>query len=620
MINNNFWMKLIVHLMVYILVTHAVPTLWPIPQLFTNGTETVELCNYNNIKIESNLPSSTILNNATDRFLVYLKNAPTSFTKKPMYKRNKSSNQCLSQILVHINSSDTELSITTNENYTLSINSTMVYIQSGTVYGSVYAFVTLSQLIRSTSNNANSTNIIQNCPWIISDYPAFKHRGLMIDTSRHYLSVELIKNTLFAMSLNKMNVLHWHMIDAQSFPFYSKSHPELSEYGSYGHNKTYFPDDIANIVTHATNLAIRIIPEWESPGHNTAIGFGDPQVMICDSLQDNRPNGDNPVCYEPPCGYMNVLNATAKQKAINLMNDIFMDSFNSFPDNYFHIGGDEVLDVCWGNNTDELYYEWMLNRIQFLIKHNKIPIMWNSDVNLMSDYGQNTNEIVMCTAGDNKYIALKNGFKVIDIDTNYYYLDCGQGSWQNPMGNFYCQPYHGWGVIYNHSVYDFIPNNATQQMLKNVIGGQIQQWGETVDDANFETRLWIRGAAAAERWWKNRMLTDDNMDEIYLRLSIQRYWMLYQGIRSTPLMPEYCMFNNEYCAYHRVKSNGYRNDGKYYKYLLKKYSLERFIDAFENDGWDVVEYWNEIDNDLLMKWGFRSGDIVKFEHLIKDNL
>eukprot|EP01084_Bolivina_argentea_P297296 512153_1 len=110
-------------------------------------------------------------------------------------------------------------------------------------------------------------------------------------------------------------------------------------------------------------------------------------------------------------------------------------------------------------------------------------------------------------------------------------------------------------------------------------------------------------------------LNKENVNEILLRLQIQRYWMLYQGIISSPLSPEYCLFNNEYCVAHR--SFGVVNE---YKDLLKRYSLTKFIEKFEYEGWTMVKYWNEISIDMLKEWGFRSGDIVKFKHLIDDNL
>ena len=99
-----------------------------------------------------------------------------------------------------------------------------------------------------------------NTPWSITDYPAYKYRGVMIDPARNFLSIDIIKNVLNGMAMNKLNVLHIHLIDAQSFPFYSKSHPELSQYGAYSKDKIYQPSNLTDIVSYAKNLGIRVIP------------------------------------------------------------------------------------------------------------------------------------------------------------------------------------------------------------------------------------------------------------------------------------------------------------------------------------------------------------------------
>ena len=99
-----------------------------------------------------------------------------------------------------------------------------------------------------------------NGPWTIKDYPNYKHRGVMLDPSRNFLSVDMIKRVINGMAMNKLNVLHLHLIDAQSFPFYSKSHPELSAAGAYSKEKIYQPSNLTDIVSYAKNMGIRVIP------------------------------------------------------------------------------------------------------------------------------------------------------------------------------------------------------------------------------------------------------------------------------------------------------------------------------------------------------------------------
>eukprot|EP01083_Nonionella_stella_P030909 84712_1 len=609
----------------------VIQTLWPLPQTFRNGSDVISLCDYTDLKINSNVNSSTLIN-AIQRFETYLQTAPSSFTKRKSVKHSSNRNHntkittdtdCLSTVDVLIDSTNSDLSISTDYNYTLQINASSITMHSGSIYGTVYAFITLTQLIRFDEDY--SSNIIANTPWFIDDYPSFNYRSLMIDTGRNYLPVSLIKQTVFAMSLNKMNVLNWHIIDAQSFPFDSTSHPELSAFGSYGRDFIYHPSDIADIVSYAKQLGIRVIPEWESPGHDTSIGFGAPDAMICNTLADN----DGHICGEPPCGYLNLLNETSFKKVSDLFNDLYQDSFDVFIDDVVHVGGDEVSTGCYGNSTNTLYNEWMMNRITFLHKHNKTACMWAAAQNINSDYGQKNGSLEVINVawyGSSKYDALKNGFKVIDAESSYYYLDCGMGNWQRPTGNSWCNPYKPWGVIYNHSLYDDIPTNESG-LYRNIMGGMVLIWGEEVDDGNFEARVWVRAAAAAERWWNHKMeLTVDTTDAIWLRLSIQRYWMKHQGIMSTPITPRYCVQNNEYCAYKRHPHGHESNDNTvnmyhhYYKYLLTQYELSKYIKMFELEGWTMVEYWNEIDVQMLQQWGFKSGDIVKFKHLIQNTL
>ena len=192
--------------------------------------------------------------------------------------------------------------------------------------------------------------------------------------------------------------------------------------------------------------------------------------MTCDSLQDQS------TCYEAPCGYLNLLNETAKQYVLSLFDDLYNDSFNAFPDAMIHIGGDEVSEKCFGNQTDALYDEWMRNRISYLLDHNKTPVMWASLQSLNADYGQNERDIVMyawkCGSGEcqrDKYNALKRGYKVVDADSNFYYLDCGFAKWQAPMSINWCRPYRTWAVIYSHSLYDEIPDNETE-LHSNLLG------------------------------------------------------------------------------------------------------------------------------------------------------
>merc|ERR1712156_88671 len=107
----------------------------------------------------------------------------------------------------------------------------------------------------------------------IMDFPRFSHRGILIDTSRHYIAKSVIRDTLDLMEMNKFNVLHWHITDDPSFPYVSNKFPELSNKGSW-HKKlaVYTQEDIAEIVEYARLRGIRLMSEFDTPGHTQSFG------------------------------------------------------------------------------------------------------------------------------------------------------------------------------------------------------------------------------------------------------------------------------------------------------------------------------------------------------------
>jgi hexosaminidase len=156
--------------------------------------------------------------------------------------------------------------------------------------------------------------------------------GLMIDTARHYLPVKKILSILKAMSYIKLNVLHWHVIDAQSFPYVVPSVPELSQKGSYAPKLIYTPEDVSLIVKTGRSYGIRVIPEFDVPGHAASWGKAFPEVTAkCPSFYDDM----NQIPLDP-----------TKEKTYQLLEAIISSAGKSYIDEYIHLGGDElVMDV-----------------------------------------------------------------------------------------------------------------------------------------------------------------------------------------------------------------------------------------------------------------------------------
>ncbi|KHJ92046.1 glycosyl hydrolase family 20, domain 2 [Oesophagostomum dentatum] len=161
-----------------------------------------------------------------------------------------------------------------SEEYKLVVTMDGATISAETVWGAIRGIDSLSQLIfYDRSKSKYNIRTVE-----IHDFPRFPVRGVMIDTSRHYLSTKIIKRQLDIMAMNKMNVLHWHVVDSESFPFVSRKFPNLSTVGAYSPKHLYSPTDVQEIIEFARIRGIRVIPEFDLPGH-TGSWRGQPGLL-----------------------------------------------------------------------------------------------------------------------------------------------------------------------------------------------------------------------------------------------------------------------------------------------------------------------------------------------------
>lgn len=170
----------------------------------------------------------------------------------------------------------------TDESYTLFATSLQnvtldAYQWSGVVRG----LGTLAQLIK--PSNVSGNYHLSFAPLQLADWPRYHYRGFMLDTARRFYPVDNIIRLLDTMAVAKFNVFHWHLVEDESFPVELKRFPAMWKNGGFIEGETYSRDQIKYIVDYATRLAIRVIPEFDNPGHSRAIGF-DPyftEVVRC---------------------------------------------------------------------------------------------------------------------------------------------------------------------------------------------------------------------------------------------------------------------------------------------------------------------------------------------------
>lgn len=298
-----------------------------------------------------------IMNAAKDRFRVFLNQTITNNDINFSSRVNETKTQISGNIMVplegirfHIsNLSETTLYYGIDESYEIQIltpslaafnkleqasiqnKSNYVEITATNVFGALYGLESLKQLIQFIGYRDDGEKVPIFCIYnntyklYIQDSPVYIYRGIMIDTARHFLPLHLIQETLYIMLPNKLNVLHWHMSDSQSFPYSSIRFPELSRHGAYCYPEcTYDASDIEMIIETAALFGIHVIIEVDLPGHSQAIGNSHPELLSKCS---------NDVVSEP----LNVTDDALYDFVFGLYDELTQ----LFSDEYIHVGGDE---------------------------------------------------------------------------------------------------------------------------------------------------------------------------------------------------------------------------------------------------------------------------------------
>lgn len=269
--------------------------LWPKPtgeiDIGTNLTK-VNVNSVDLLGLNSEKPSSILAKAAFNRYKQRL-------TKSVPYARATSGGTTLEVSYVIVNTDISDLTLETDESYTLLISLTSdgrlnATISADNYFGVHHAVETLNQLTV-YDDLRDEVKIPNNVK--ITDKPKYPYRGILLDTSRNYISVDAIKKTLDAMGASKLNRFHWHITDSQSFPFTAESLPNLQKYGAYSAKKIYTPENVADIINYGLERGVRVIPEFDAPAH---VGEGWEQTTDFITCFNWKPWQD--YCVEPPCG------------------------------------------------------------------------------------------------------------------------------------------------------------------------------------------------------------------------------------------------------------------------------------------------------------------------------
>eukprot|EP00759_Apiculatamorpha_spiralis_P047501 PhF_6_TR43148/c0_g1_i1/m.66038/K12373/HEXA_B; hexosaminidase len=503
---RHCWDHVDTHLNTELHVLHSKPRsasqvvpFWPAPQTATQGSGVVTLDSNSFVFLG---PQSADLKAAFKRYQLLM-----------FPHTGKAPEGSLTSATVMVKNLNVPLQLYVDESYTLDISPTGISLTANTVYGAYHGMETLSQLV--VFNFDTESYQISGTPWMIQDAPRFPHRGLLVDSARHFEPLASLKNVLDSMSYAKLNAMHWHIVDSQSFPFDSPSYPLLGRNGSYSSYERYTTDDVADIVEYARQRGIRVMMEIDNPGHAASWCNGYPE--ICPS----------PTCTQP----LNPANPKTFDVLGGLLNDFTGGTRGSglVPENLFHLGGDEVDTSCWSQSptisawmkaqnltTDQTYMYFVQKAQAIAHAQGRDVVGWEEIWNHFGTKLDKSTIIHIWLGGSTNAPAITNaGYRLLWSVDGVWYLDGLSVSWQ---------------TMYSAEPCTGVTDQACGTL---VLGGEGCMWGETVDTSDILQTIWPRMAAIAERLWSPRGTTD--IPSAMTRISGFRCLLNRRGISAAPV-------------------------------------------------------------------------------------
>jgi hexosaminidase len=378
-----------------------------------------------------------------------------------------------------------------DESYSLEVTSRGAKLDATTPLGVLRGLQTFLQLVDVSPDGFAAPAVT------IKDQPRFAWRGLMIDSSRHFIPLGVIKRNLDGMEAVKLNVFHWHISDNQGFRAESKKFPKLHGEGSEGN--FYTQEEIRDVIAYARDRGMRVVPEFDMPGHSTSWLVGYPELA----------STPGPFTVEKKWGVMDPAMDPANEKTYKFLDTFIGEMAALFPDRYFHIGGDEVNGKAWDANpkiqefkkahnfkTNEELQAYFSGRVQKLVvKHGKATIGWDE----IFVPGAPKDIVIHSWRGSKALAAAaQQGYR--GILSNGYYIDLM------------------WSAARHYAV-DPLSGEAaalSDAEKKLVLGGEATMWSEYVNAENIDSRIWPRTAAIAERFWSPQTVTE--VHSMYARL------------------------------------------------------------------------------------------------------
>ena len=359
----------------------------------------------------------------------------------------------------------------------------------------------------------------------VSDWPRFGYRGLMLDVSRHFSDVEMVKRTIDMLALHQLNIFHWHLTDDQGWRIEIKSHPELTEVGAWRddtvvgrylggtdyptdgkrHGGFYTQEQIREIVAYAKERYIEIIPEIDLPGHTSAVLAAYPQLG-CEDKEYKVANR---------WGVIRDVLCAGNPASLDLFKDIMDEVCDLFPGKYIHLGGDECVKDRWkacpkcqkkirelglkdGSrySKEDYLQSWFMGEVaSFVQSKGKRVIGWDE---ILEGVPMDDSVIMSWRGTEGGITAARMGHDVVMTPTSDMYFDQSQTLASQleeiPVGGFI-------NVMKVYS-YEPIPASLTPEQQKHILGCQANVWCEYMPEERIrQYQMLPRLAALSEVQW-----------------------------------------------------------------------------------------------------------------------
>jgi hexosaminidase len=397
-----------------------------------------------------------------------------------------------------------------DESYHLQITANEVHLEAANPLGVLHGLQTFLQLVRITPRGFIVPAMT------IDDQPRFPWRGLMLDVSRHFQPLDVVYRTLDGMEAVKLNVFHWHLSDDQGFRVESKKFPLLQQKGSDG--LFYTQDEVRAVIEYARDRGIRVVPEFDMPGHTTAWFVGYPDVA----------SGPGPYQIERKWGIFDPAMDPTRDSTYKFLDTFIGEMTSLFPDAYLHVGGDECNGKAWDGNPriqefmkahglkdNKALQAYFSDQVQKIVtRHKKIMMGWDEVLQPGTP-----KDVVIQSWNGPQFVgeAVKGGNRAL-LSAGYY-IDLNQSAAEH-----YAADPEGEG-----------PSTLSSEERKRILGGEATMWSEYTTPENIDSRIWPRTAAIAERLWSPRDTRD--VASMYARLAIISQQLNHYGLEHNSSYP-----------------------------------------------------------------------------------